>query len=119
MKQNDNEDLIKALKNAEVELAKAINTLTASIAKYERNPHPYIRIPGNPAAEANANALCCSCSYCTRGAINEVLDEREAAANAANDAYYKAAIERQMEVVNNRILLDTAFSKPPKNKWFK
>lgn len=28
------------------------------------NPHPYIRIPGNPQAEANANALCCSCSYC-------------------------------------------------------
>lgn len=119
MKQNGNEDLIKALKNAETELAKTINTLIASIAKYERNPHPYIRIPGNPAAEANANALCCSCSYCTRGAINEVLDEREAAANAANDAYYKAAIEREMEAINNRIRIDPVLSKPSKNKWFK
>ncbi|UXT56665.1 hypothetical protein FY134_02995 [Agrobacterium fabrum] len=60
----NNDDLINALKNAETALTNALNMITASIAKYDRNPHPYIRIPGNPAAEAQANTLCCSCKYC-------------------------------------------------------
>lgn len=60
----NNEDLIKALKNAEAALTNALNSITASIAKYNRNPHPYVRIPGDPAAEAQANVLCCSCAYC-------------------------------------------------------
>lgn len=62
--ETDNKELIAALKNAEAALAKALNTITASIAKYERNPHPYIRIPGNTAAEAQANTLYCSCAHC-------------------------------------------------------
>lgn len=63
---SDNKELIDAIKQAEQKLADAINTVSGLIAKYEGNPHPYIRIPNSPRKEMEANMLHCSCDYCMR-----------------------------------------------------
>lgn len=52
--ETNNKELIAALKNAEAALAKALNTITASITKYERANHPHTNFMGDP----------CHCGYC-------------------------------------------------------